>query len=330
MNALVISANPGLVDEVRRLAAAASVEVTVARDAAEARNALQRAALVLIGADLPGRIPRREGVIVLARGATVPVYRRAMELGAERVAVLPDEEAWLTERMARACLPGAFGRQVSVTGARGGAGASVFATTLALMAARAGARVLLVDLDAGGGGLDALLGLEGVPGTRWPDLAGLRGRLAPRALEEAVPSARGVGVLSHAHDRPCQVRHEVLSSVLAAARGAYDLVVADRPRDVELPVETGDRAVLLVPAEVRGVLAARSVPAGPDETLLVTRGPAPGRLAPRAVAESLCLPLAGHYDFERGVPAAVERAAPPVRGRLARLCARLLDGPLAA
>ncbi|ROO90939.1 secretion/DNA translocation related CpaE-like protein [Actinocorallia herbida] len=327
MNALVLSTNPGLVDEVRRLAAAASVEVSVARDTAEARGSLQNAALVLVGADLPGRIPRRGGVVMLARAATVPVFRRAMDLGAERVAVLPDEEDWLAERMARACLPGAFGRRIAVTGARGGAGASVFATTLALMAARGGARVLLVDLDAGGGGLDTLLGLEGTPGTRWPDLAGLRGRLAPRALEEEVPSARGVAVLSHAHDRPCALRPEVVASVLATAQRAYDLVITDRPRDLAL---TADRTVLLVPAEVRGVLAARSVAAGPDEPLLVTRGPAPGGLAPRAVAESLCLPLSGHYDFERGVPAALERAAPPVRGRLARLCARLLDGPLAA
>ncbi|WP_460303100.1 septum site-determining protein Ssd [Actinocorallia aurea] len=327
MNALVLSTNPGLVDAVRRLAAAASVEVFVARDAAEARAAVHKAALVLIGADLPGRIPRRGGVVMLAGAATVPVFRRAMDLGAERVAVLPEEEDWLTERMARACLPGAFGRQIAVTGARGGSGASVFATTLALVAARGGARVLLVDLDRGGGGLDALLGLEATPGTRWPELAGLRGNLAPRALEEAVPSARGVAVLSHAHDRPCVLRPEVVASVLAAARRAYDLVVTDRPRDLDLPA---DRTVLLVPAEVRGVLAARSVPSGPDEPVLITRGPAPGGLAPSAIAESLCLPLSGHYDFERGVPAAIERAAPPSRGRLARLCARLLDGPLAA
>ncbi|MCD0450622.1 hypothetical protein LO762_15700 [Actinocorallia sp. API 0066] len=327
MNALVLSADPALVDDARRLAAAASVEIAVARNAAEARSALRRAALVLVGLDLPATVERRPGLVVLTRSRTVPVYERALLLGAERVAVLPDDEAWLTERMARVCLPGAFGALVTVTGARGGAGASVLSATLARTAARRGSRVLLLDLDADGGGLDTLLGLETAQGTRWADLAGLRGRLSPRALRESLPQARGVAVLSHAHDRRGRVPPEVLASVLAAARRAYDLVVADCPRGVEA---AADKALLLVPTEVRAVLAARWAAPGGTAPLLVTRGPAPGGLAPRAVAEALALPLAGHYDFERRVPAAVERADPPVRGGMARLCARLLDGPLAA
>ncbi|WP_106396923.1 septum site-determining protein Ssd [Actinocorallia populi] len=322
MNALVLSGDPELVDDVRRLAAAASVEVEVAAHAAEARAWWHRAAVVLLGADaLAGSPPRRDGLVVLSRKASVAVYRRALDLGAEHVAVLPEDEPWLTDRLLRACSPPASGRVVAVTGARGGAGASVLAATLALVAARRNLRVLLLDLDPLSAGLDVVLGLERAPGTRWPDLTRLRGRLAPDALRGSLPSSRGVAVLSHTHDRPARVPAEALASVLSAARHAYTLTVADCPRDALPPA---DETLLLVPAEVRSVLSARSLAATPAPPLLITRGPAPARLPSAAIAETLSLPLYGHYDFDHRIPPALEQAALPTRGPLARLCTRLL------
>ncbi|MEO3785353.1 septum site-determining protein Ssd [Actinocorallia sp. B10E7] len=322
MNALVLSGDPELVDDVRRLAAAASVEIAVASHPAEARAGWHRAAVILLGTDmLAVPHPRRDGLVVLAREASVTVYRRALELGAEQVAVLPEDETRLTDRLLRACSPPASGRVVAVTGARGGAGASVLATTLALVAARRNLRVLLLDLDPLSAGLDVVLGLERARGTRWPDLARLRGRLSPDALRGSLPTARGVAVLSHAHDRPSQVPAEALTSVLSAARRAYELVVADCPRGVLPPA---DETLLLVPAEVRSVLSARSLITAPAPPLLITRGPAPARLPSTAIAETLSLPLRGHYDLDHRIPPALEQAALPTRGPLARLCGRLL------
>lgn len=325
MNALVLSGDPELVDDVRRLAAAASVKVEAAAHPAEARAGWYRAAVVLLGADvLAAAHPRREGLVVVSREASVGVYRRALDLGAEHVAVLPQDEPWLTDRLLRACSPPPSGRVVAVTGARGGAGASVLAVTLALVAARRGIRPLLVDLDPWSAGLDVVLGLERTRGTRWPDLTRLRGRLSPEALPGSLPASRGVAVLSHAHDRPSQVPAEALASVLSAARRAYDLVIADCSRGVLPPA---DETLLLVPAEIRSVLSARTL-ATPTPPLLITRGPAPARLPSASIAESLSLPLHGHYDFDHRIPPALEQAALPTRGPLARLCTRLLPALL--
>ena len=67
---------------------------------------------------------------------------------------------------------GTAGLIVGVTGARGGAGASILASMLALTAARQGLRPLLVDGDPLGGGLDLMLGLEQADGLRCSGLAG--------------------------------------------------------------------------------------------------------------------------------------------------------------
>ncbi len=113
---------------------------------------------------------------------------------------------------------------VGVVGARGGVGASTVAAALALRVhrhgwhaerrrprrrgtGRAGAtadvpRVVLVDLDPAGGGLDVHLGIEDVPGVRWPDLAGARGDVSGPELTDLLPDWAGVTVLSGDRWRP--------------------------------------------------------------------------------------------------------------------------------
>ena len=70
---------------------------------------------------------------------------------------------------------------VAVVGGRGGAGATTLACALAVTAARAGRRVLLVDGDPLGGGIDLVFGGEGDRGLRWPDLEAARGAGCRRA-----------------------------------------------------------------------------------------------------------------------------------------------------
>jgi secretion/DNA translocation related CpaE-like protein len=327
MNALVVSGDAGLVDDLLRLGAAADADVVVARNAEEARSWWRHAPLVLVGADLLGRgMPRRAGVVLVARDDRHEAFRAAVELGAEQVAVLPEAEPLLVDVLAAAAEPaGTAGLIVGVTGARGGAGASVLASMLALTAARQGLRPLLVDGDPLGGGLDLMLGLEQADGLRWSGLAGRRGRLSSAALRDALPAVRGVSLLSHDRGEPVRVPAEAVQTVLGAAVRGFDLVIVDLPRGAAVEAA---RSYVVAPAEVRSTVAAGTIAAEQlrhcTDVRLLIRGPSRGGLSSRAVADSVGLPLAGEYAHDRRIPAAVEQGDLRLRGPLARLCSRLV------
>lgn len=338
---LFASADPDLIDDLLRLAAAADVEAHVAADTTRARSAWRDAALVVVGADvaegLARRAPsRRPGVILATAGPDRDdVYRLAVDIGAQDVVALPDAETWLVDRMAAAAEPVA-GRAavIGVTGGRGGAGASVLSAALARHAARSGSRTLLLDADPLGGGIDLVLGAEAVPGARWSDYADRSGRLSSTALHDSLPARDGLAVLSWHRGAVEPVSAEAMRSVLDAALRGYDLVVADLPRQVtEASAEilaAADLTFIVVPAEVRAVVAADRVADllrhHTRDLRLVVRGPSPGGLAPEVVAESLRLPLAGALATDRRLASAIERGEPPgTRGPLAGLCDRLLS-----
>src|SRR6266545_3905175 len=161
---LLITRDPGLLEELLRLADAAGVEVEVAQDAHAARPRFAAAPVVLVDAAcangfLRARLPRRPGVVlVCADPAAEPPWELAEALGAEHVAVLPAAEPWLVDRLVRA-VGTRYGpaRVVAVLGGRGGAGASVFAAGLAVTAARSGLRAMLVDADPLGGGVELVV-----------------------------------------------------------------------------------------------------------------------------------------------------------------------------
>jgi secretion/DNA translocation related CpaE-like protein len=232
---LVVTADAGLLDDLLRLSAAADVELEVASDAAAARRAWAGAPLVLIGPDLAVLLarrppPRRDDVVLIGGDLDdAGVWQRAVTLGAEHVAFLPDADDWLVDRLAdareRAGLsPGVL---ACVVGGRGGAGASTLAAALGVTAVRRGRRALLVDADPLGGGLDLVLGGEDTAGLRWPDLAGTRGRIAGDSLTGALPTVEGLVVLSWDRGSPLVVDPDALGSVLAAGTRAHDLVLVD-------------------------------------------------------------------------------------------------------
>ena len=216
-------------------------------------------------------------------------------IGAEHVAVLPAAEPWLVDRFAECAPARRPGRprpaRVAVIGGRGGAGASVLAGGLAVTAARAGLRTLLVDADPLGGGLDLVLGWEELDGLRWPALTERRrpGR-RPRAWSGALPqpgrpgrpllgpgrpagpARRGDG--GHRGRRPTRPRPR---------RGRPAAPARRRRRWSRL--QAADQAFVVVPAELRATAAAARVvaAAGPHCATLsvIVRGPAPGRLERR-------------------------------------------------
>jgi hypothetical protein len=233
-----------------------------------------------------------------------------------------------------------------VVGAAGGVGASTLAALLAARWAREGRPATLVDLDARAGGLEVLLGVEGVDGARWPDLAGVRGPVGPAELHGLLPRWGAVEVLGA--DRragpldPAAVR-AVWSGLVESGR----TVVADLPGRALAPdgltgsdaagsracldgLLLGAETVVVTGQDVLGVAAAAvacgALPPGPR---LVLRRRSGSRVAPAQVAATLGLPLVGLLPTDRRVAGAVDRGlGPAVAGwsRLSRSVAGIARG----
>jgi secretion/DNA translocation related CpaE-like protein len=326
---LAVSRDEDLLDALLRLLAAAGTEPEVAVGGPPLRRAHRAAPLVLLGADVLGTaavrgLARRPGVIVVAR-QELPAqeWAAAVEVGAERVALLPDDEGWLLSRAAAAVrAPVARGRLVAVGGGCGGAGASTVAAGLALAAAPGS---VLVDADGWGAGLDLLLGAERAEGLRWPELSGLRGRVSGDALRACLPEVAGVHLLAAGRSASSRVPEEAVRAVVEAARSDGRPVVVDLPRPgpggicatTHSVLAEADLALLVVPARLRAATAARLLASGPESpwwtARLVVRC-VPGGLSPGEVADVVGLPLLAELPHDRAAVSRGERGEPPAVG----------------
>ncbi|MGC0422179.1 septum site-determining protein Ssd [Embleya sp. AB8] len=341
---LLVTGDPGLLDELLRLCAVAGIEPEVHPDPGAARAAWPGAPLVIVGDDVtPGMarcgLPRREDVVLIGEDLDDgDIWRRAVDVGADHVVFLPDAEAWIVDRLGDVAEgTGPDAHTIAVLGGCGGSGVSTLACALAVTAVRTGLITALVDADPLGGGLDVLLGGEDESGLRWPDLAGARGRIDGGALSDALPHLHGSTVLSWDRERPPAIPPETVRSVLRAVRRRHDLAVLDVPRDSDAVtaevLRQSDTGLLVVPAEVRALAAAAQVSrrVGPmvRDLRVVVRQPSSVGLTSEAVARGLGLPLAGELRPEAGLSAAAERGDPPglrTRGALARFCRDYLAG----
>lgn len=342
---LLVSDDQVLVDEVLRLAAAAGSAVELVPSPGAARASWRTTPLVVLGEDAVEeavrlRFPRRPGVVLVGRQGAADdkaIFERAVQAGADHVAILPEAEQWLVNEIADATeAPGHDSTTVCVLGGRGGAGASTVAASLALTGMRMGLHSLLVDGDPLGGGIDLVLGGEDTAGLRWPDLANARGRVSGSALREALPRLDELTVLSWDRGDRLELPVEAMRTVLGAAARGSDLVVVDLPRRIdEAAAEALARCtvgLLVVPAEVRAIASASRVAAAATshaaDLRLLVRGPAPSGLSADVAATSLGLPLAGSIRREPGIAEALDRGEPPTgRGRspLATFCQRFLS-----
>jgi secretion/DNA translocation related CpaE-like protein len=319
---LVVSSDEELLDDLLRLLAAAGAEPELATGGPALRRAHRDAPLVLVGADaLTGSalraLPRRPGlVVVTSRELPATAWASAVELGAERVAVLPEDETWLLSRATTAArTPAERGWLVAVGGSCGGAGASTVATAVALAAAPG---VLLIDGDPWGGGLDLVLGAERAEGLRWPERTGLRGRVAGDALLAALPEVRGVHLLASTREGAAAVPAEAISAVVDAARSAGCRVVLDLPRagpdDASSLLADADLAVLVVPGRLRAATAARLLVEAPGSSwsaALLVAGRVPGGLSPDEVAAVVGRPVLAELPHDRSAVPRGERGEPP-------------------
>ena len=324
---LVVSTDEHLLDDLLRLFAAAGAEAEVATGGPALRRAYRESPVVVVGADVLGSapvrgLPRRAGVVVAALEPLSPEgWAAAVEIGAERVAVLAADEAWLLRRASAAARgPVERGRLVVVTGSCGGAGASTVATAVALGAAP---RVLLIDGDPTGGGLDLVLGAERAEGLRWPDLTGLHGRVAGDALLAALPETAGVHVLAADRRTRADVPADALAAVVEAGLTDGCTVVLDAARGARAEPETlpaePDLALLVVPARLRAASAARllvdSEGSPWSRAHLVVR-PVVGGLSTAEVVDVVGRPLLARLVHDRSAVSRGERGEPPaVTGR---------------
>ncbi|MGC5017140.1 septum site-determining protein Ssd [Micromonospora sp. DT47] len=334
-----------LLDELLRLAAAGGTEVELAADPAAARPRWLPAPLVLVGDDqaqacLRARLPHRPRTVLVGRsGQLDPGWEIAELIGAQHVATLPAAEPWLVDRFTECGHdrpPGGQARTVAVLGGRGGAGASVLAGGLAVTAARAHLRTLLVDADPLGGGLDLVLGWEELDGLRWPALTDADGRVDAPALVRALPSRGDLVVLSWDRGDLLALPAQAMAATMDAARRGRDFVVVDVPRQLDdaavVALQAADQAYLVVPAELRATAAAARVAAAAAPHCaslgVIVRGPAPGRLKAVEVARALGLSLAGTLRPEPALCRGLERGEAPAgagRGPLAALCRRIVS-----
>lgn len=334
---LLVTGVDVLRSEVERIVAAAGGQLRTVQNVADAAPFWDAAATVLVGNDIRDLPPRwrAPAVLVGLNGDGDGLWHLAAAVGAGRVAVLPDAAAWLAEYLSRSRAPEAGGFVLGLTGGCGGAGATTAAIWIAQAAAGAGARVLLIDGDPWGGGLELALAAEDTHGLRWPDLAGASGSIDAAQLEDALPVAGGFSFLSWpgVRDRAAVVDATAVTAVLDAARRGCELVVLDIGRDREALrsfARECDRILVVAPARIRAAVATawllRELPA--VETALVVRaGPGAALEAP-LIADSVGLALDGIMPDIKGLAAATEVGRLLEAGRqraVRRFAAGLLD-----
>lgn len=338
---LVLTADVELLDGILAATAAAGAEPTVCDTAAAIRSLWSSAPMVIIGADRARQaaellLPHRTEVYVVGpQSRLAEMSAWSAPLGAAVIG-LPDGSGTLTAAISDVTGRRAgTGRLVTVVGGSGGVGTSSLAAALAVGAATRGLPAMLVDLDVLGGGIDLLVGAEGVAGWRWPRLGVAQGHLGD--LTGHLPRIGGLDVLSTTRDDDVgQLAPEAVRAVLSSATRSHRLVVVDVSRSLSpAALEALRRStltLLMASADVRGIAAARRMADSLRDltnglALVVRRSGGPV-IEPDVVAESVGLPLAGVVRTDASLRQASERGDPPGRAQrspLGRLSGRLLD-----
>ncbi|MFC9848820.1 CpaE family protein [Streptomyces sp. NPDC060223] len=227
--------------------------------------------------DLVMRFPA-VGVVLITADTGNGVLTAAMDSGARGIVGLPLGYDSLAERVQAAAAwsrgmrrhlvsgtpelyAGPGGTVVTVTGAKGGVGATVTAVQLALAARASGRDVALVDLDLQSGDVASYLDVQFRRSVA--DLAGISD-INPRVLQDAVYTHdTGVGLLlaPSEGERGEEVTDRVARQVLATLRSRNDVVIVDCGSQLNsataAAIEMADHALLLVTPDVIAVRAAK-------------------------------------------------------------------------
>ncbi|MFC9064066.1 AAA family ATPase [Streptomyces harbinensis] len=219
------------------------------------------------------------GVVLVSADPTAGLYSAAMDAGARGLAGLPLSFEELSTRLAAAAQwaagmrrhlglgdspgTGPGGRLVTVSGAKGGVGATLLATQLALAAQGSapaeGRGVVLVDLDLLSGDVGSFFDVQFRRSLA--DLAGI-GDISPQVLAEAVFTHRtGLSMLiaPAEGERGEDVTDTTARHLLTAVRARYDTVIVDCGSQMNAAtaaaVELADTALLVTTPDVIAVRA---------------------------------------------------------------------------
>lgn len=216
------------------------------------------------------------GVVLISADPTAGLYSAAMDAGARGLAGLPVSFEELSTRLAAAAQwaagmrrhlgagenfgTGPGGTLITVSGAKGGVGATLLATQLALAAQRPEGRgVVLVDLDLLSGDVGSFFDVQFRRSLA--DLAGISD-ISPQVLTEAVFTHRtGLSMLiaPAEGERGEDVTDTTARQLLAAVRARYDTVVVDCGSQMNAAtaaaVELADTALLVTTPDVISVRA---------------------------------------------------------------------------
>ncbi|WP_432744214.1 P-loop NTPase [Streptomyces sp. JH002] len=216
------------------------------------------------------------GVVLISADPTAGLYSAAMDAGARGLAGLPVSFEELSTRLAAAAQwaagmrrhlgagesfgTGPGGTLITVSGAKGGVGATLLSTQLALAAQRPEGRgVVLVDLDLLSGDVGSFFDVQFRRSLA--DLAGISD-ISPQVLAEAV-FTHGTGlsmlIAPAEGERGEDVTDTTARQLLAAVRARYDTVVVDCGSQMNAAtaaaVELADTALLVTTPDVISVRA---------------------------------------------------------------------------
>jgi pilus assembly protein CpaE len=220
------------------------------------------------------------GVVLITADSSPTTLTAAMDSGARGVVTLPLNPEGLAERVHAAASwaagmrrhlsagngtdpygRGTGGTVVTVTGAKGGVGATVTAVHLALAARASGRTVALVDLDLQSGDVASYLDVQYRRSVA--DLAGIHD-VNPRVLQDAVYTHdTGIALLlaPAEGERGEEVADRTARQVVSVLRSRYDVVVLDCGARMDAAtaaaVEAADHALLVVTPDVIAVRAAK-------------------------------------------------------------------------
>ncbi|MGW0979523.1 AAA family ATPase [Streptomyces xiamenensis] len=216
------------------------------------------------------------GVVLISADPTAGLYSAAMDAGARGLAGLPVSFEELSTRLAAAAQwaagmrrhlgagesfgTGPGGTLITVSGAKGGVGATLLSTQLALAAQRPEGRgVVLVDLDLLSGDVGSFFDVQFRRSLA--DLAGISD-ISPQVLAEAVFTHHtGLSMLiaPAEGERGEDVTDTTARQLLAAVRARYDTVVVDCGSQMNAAtaaaVELADTALLVTTPDVISVRA---------------------------------------------------------------------------
>ncbi|MFC9388189.1 AAA family ATPase [Streptomyces venezuelae] len=217
------------------------------------------------------------GVVLITADASPILFSAAMDSGARGLVTLPLGYEELASRVQAAAqwsvgvrrhlgagaeqITGPGGTVVTVSGAKGGVGATVTAVHLALAARASGRTVALVDMDLQSGDIASYLDVQFRRSVA--DLATIAD-ISPRVLQDAVfVHETGLSLLlaPAEGERGEEVTDRAARQIVSALRGRHEVVVVDCGSQLNsanaAAIEMADTAVLVATPDVVAVRAAK-------------------------------------------------------------------------